>query len=66
MTDSLGSKSSEHSGIGSSIVSIAAAALAKPPLKMDVACVLDVQYSDGLNHRRKAYEEVKAACLSLN
>ena len=32
---------------------------------MDVACVVDLQCSEGLNDRRKAYEEVKSACLSL-
>ena len=67
MTDSLGSKSSEHSGVFSSITSVAAAnvAISKAANKMDVACVQDLQHTDGLIQRRKAYEEVKSACLSL-
>lgn len=66
MTDSLGSKSSERSGVGSVINAAASGvALHNRVAIMDVACVLDLQHTDRLSHRRRAYEEVKAACLSL-
>ncbi|KAJ8682464.1 hypothetical protein QAD02_018256 [Eretmocerus hayati] len=34
--------------------------------KMDVVCVMDLQQSEHLTHRKKAFEEVKLACTMAN
>ncbi|XP_069957701.1 mitogen-activated protein kinase kinase kinase 15 isoform X2 [Cherax quadricarinatus] len=57
MTDSLGSKS-DHSGQSVILAGIRA--------RMDVVCVLDLSHTECQNHRRKAWEEVKASCLAVN
>nr|XP_045590226.1 mitogen-activated protein kinase kinase kinase 15-like isoform X3 [Procambarus clarkii] len=57
MTDSLGSKS-DHSGQSVLLAGIRA--------RMDVVCVLDLSHTERQHHRRKAWDEVKASCLSVN
>ncbi|XP_047737241.1 uncharacterized protein LOC108675863 [Hyalella azteca] len=64
MSDSLGSRSSDISG-GCSVINAAGGLANRPFVRMDVACVIDLQETDCLNQRRRAFEEVKAACHSL-
>lgn len=56
ITDSYGSRS-EHSG--QSVI------LSSSRPRMDVVCVIDLNQNDMLNSRKKAFEEIKAACLSV-
>ena len=57
MTDSLGSRS-DHSG--QSVV------LAGVRTRMDVVYVVDINQQERLHQRKKAFEEVKNACISSN
>ena len=57
MTESLGSRS-DHSG--QSVV------LAGSRTRMDVVCVLDINQNERLQHRKRAFEEVKNACHTSN
>lgn len=57
MTDSLGSKS-DHSG--HSVIQAGLRA------RMDVVCVVDLICPEHLHHRKRAWEEVKNSCLSIN
>lgn len=60
MTDSLGSRGSDHSG-GCSVINVPT----RPFARMDVACVVDLQEADCLSQRRRAFEDVKGACHAL-
>ncbi|XP_037080511.1 mitogen-activated protein kinase kinase kinase 15-like isoform X2 [Pollicipes pollicipes] len=58
MTDSVCSRLSEGS------VHSASTAAARP--RMEVVCVMDLQSHERLQHRKKAWEEVKLACRASN
>lgn len=61
MTDSVGSRSDTSVGHGPG-----GATPVSNRLRMDAVCVIDLHHSDHLNHRKKAFDEVRQACTAVN
>lgn len=59
MTDSVGSRSDTSAGPGFTTS-------ASNKFKMDAVCVIDLHHIEQLNHRKKAFEEVRQACTAVN
>lgn len=61
VTDSVGS----HSDLSVHTVQAGSAGGIMTRPHMDVVCVIDICQSGNLNHRKRALEEVKQACLQI-